>query len=174
MPDQQTQLLEFEAGKVDLLAITWNPDKRDAYVADPDFIVQSDTLYSFGFFGFNMREVRPVIGNRVEAPLDPTLSIGLCVRKAIAYAIDRFEINNVIHRGEYTISDTPMYPKMGVWNNPNIIRYNHDIDKARYYMTVAGYDVDYTIASPGFGLWITLSSLVAVATISLIFVRKKK
>ena len=174
MPDQQTQLLEFEAGKIDLISITWNPDKRDEYAADPDFSVQSDTLYSFGFFGFNMREVRPVIGNRAEAPLDPTLTVGLCVRKAIAYAIDRFEINNVIHRGEYTISDTPLYPKMGVWNNPNIIRYNHDIDKARYYMTVAGYDVDYTIDSPGFGLWITLSSLVAVATISLIFVRKKK
>ncbi|NPE08699.1 MAG: hypothetical protein GNW80_10500 [Asgard group archaeon] len=174
MPDQQTQLLEFEAGKIDLIPITWNPDKRDEYLADPDFSVQSDTLYGFGFFGFNMREVRPVIGSRAEAPLDPTLTVGLCVRKAIAFAIDRFEINNVIHRGEYTISDTPMYPKMGVWNNPNIIRYNHDIDKARYYMTVAGYDVDYTIETPGFGLWITLSSLVAVATISLIFIRKKK
>ncbi|MBK5115147.1 MAG: hypothetical protein JJE41_16085 [Candidatus Heimdallarchaeota archaeon] len=174
IPDVQTQLLEFEAGKVDLIGITWNPDKRDEYVADSDFTVQSDTLYAFGFFGFNMREVRPVIGNRAPAPLDSQLSVGLCVRKAIAFAIDRFEINDVIHRGEYQISDTPLYPKMGVWNNPNIIRYNHDIDKARYYMTVAGYDVDYTIESPGFGLLITLSSLVAVATISIVFYRKKK
>ncbi len=174
MPDVQTQLLEFEAGKVDLIGITWNPDNRDEYIADPDFAVQSDTLYAFGFFGFNMREVRAHIGSRAPAPLDSTLSVGLCVRKAIAFAIDRFEINDVIHRGEYTVSDTPLYPKMGVWNNPNIIRYNFDIDKARYYLAIAGYDIDYTFDTPGFGMWISLASLVIVATISIIFYRKRK
>ncbi|MHA1121508.1 MAG: ABC transporter substrate-binding protein [Candidatus Heimdallarchaeota archaeon] len=143
IPDIQTQALEFEAGYLDLMDITWNPDKRDAYEADPDYTVQDDIAYSFGFFGFNMREVRPIIGNRAPAPGDVTLSIGLCVRKAIAYALDRFEINNVIHRGEYAISDTPLYPKMGIWNNPNIIRYNFDIDKALDYMTKAGYDIGW-------------------------------
>ncbi|MCK5299139.1 MAG: hypothetical protein KAJ76_09545, partial [Candidatus Heimdallarchaeota archaeon] len=43
IPDQQTALLEFEAGKIDIVGITWNPDKRDELIADPDFDVQDDT-----------------------------------------------------------------------------------------------------------------------------------
>ncbi|MBK5114827.1 MAG: hypothetical protein KGD59_11695 [Candidatus Heimdallarchaeota archaeon] len=172
IPDLQTQILEFEAGKLDLIGITWHSDKRDDYVANPDFAVQSDTTYSFGFYGFNMREVRPVIGNRNAAPGDTTLSIGLCVRKAIAYALDRFEISDVIHRGEYAISDTPLYPKMGVWNNPNIIRYNHDLDKARDYMTKAGYDLGWTPEiddwGAGFGLYFLMFGFLIIFPIPLI------
>ncbi|NPE09842.1 MAG: hypothetical protein GNW80_16300 [Asgard group archaeon] len=178
IPDQQTQLLEFEAGKIDLLPITWDPDKRDEYIADPDFAIQSDTTYSFSFFGFNMREVRPIIGNRAPAPLDPTVSIGLCVRKAIVYALDRFEINNVIHRGEYSICDNPIYPKLGLWNNPNIICYNFSIDKARYYMTIAGYDgfrIPPRPSYPGrmvFSITITaLNSTIGVTAILYVSIR---
>ncbi|MCK5045262.1 MAG: hypothetical protein KAS22_01705, partial [Candidatus Heimdallarchaeota archaeon] len=174
IPDQQTSMLEFEFGKVDLESVSWNPTKKDEFIADPDFTVQADTTYSFGFFGFNMREVRPVIGNRDPAPGDPTISIGLCVRKTIAYALDRFEINNVIHRGEYAISDTPLYPKMGIWNNPNIIRYNFDIDKAREYMTKAGYDLGWTPTTPGFTMLVAFTSIMAIATITYLIVKKRK
>ena len=174
IPDQQTALLELQAGKIDMMGVGFNPTARDALDADPDFEVQDDTLYSYGFYGYNMREVRPVVGNRDPCPLDPSLSIGLAVRKAISYAVDRHEINDVIHRGEYAITDTPLYPKMGVWNNPNIIRYNHDLDKARYYMTIAGYDLGVTKLKPGFTLLITLTSLMMMATASYIIVKKRK
>jgi len=46
---------------------------------------------------------------------------------------------------------------MGIWNNPNIIRYNFDIDKAREYMTKSGYDgyghIHYD-SFPGVGFFI--------------------
>jgi ABC-type transport system substrate-binding protein len=172
IPDVQTALLEFEAGKVDIEGATTYPEKRDQYIADPKFDVQSDTQFYFGFFGYNMRPVRPVIGSYDPAPNDPSISKGLAIRKAISYALDRVEINNVIHRGEYTITDHPIYLKMGIWCNPNIIRYNHDLDKAREYMQKAGYVVSDT--TPGFGFWITLSSLMAVAVASVYIVKKKK
>ncbi len=174
IPDLQTALLEFEAGKVDIYGITWNSEKRYELIEDPDFDVQSDTVYSYGFYGYNMRESRDHIGSRDPCPLDESMTIGLAVRKAISYATDRQEINEVVHRGEYTISDTPLYPKMGVWNNPNIVRYNHDLDKARYYMTIAGYNVDYTIPNPGFTYWMTFSAIVIVAAVSVFSIRKKK
>jgi len=172
IPDIQTALLEFEAGKVDIEGVTTYPDKRDEYIADPDFDVQSDTQFYFGFFGYNMRPVRPVIGSYADAPNDPSISKGLAIRKAISYALDRVEINNVIHRGEYTITDHPIYLKMGIWCNPNIIRYNHDLDKAREYMQKAGYVV--TDTGPGFGFWITFSSLIACAVAASYIVKKKK
>ncbi|NHJ04610.1 MAG: hypothetical protein EAX90_07295 [Candidatus Heimdallarchaeota archaeon] len=173
IPDRQTALLEFEAGKVDLEGVGDFPEKRDAMILDPDFEVQNDTTFYFGFFGYNMRPVRPVIGNPNAAPGDATMTIGLAIRKAISYALDRVEINNVIHRGEYTITDHPIYLKMGIWCNPNIIRYNHDLDKAREYMAIAGYEVvEETTTTPGFGILIALSSIMAVA--SAIVIKKRK
>jgi peptide/nickel transport system substrate-binding protein len=172
IPDLQTALLEFEAGKVDIEACTSFPDKRDAYVLDPNFNVQSDTTFSYGFYGYNMREVRPEMGDRTASDLDPTITKGLALRKAISYSVDRDEINDVIHRGEYTITDWPIYPKMGIWCNPNIIRYNHDLDKAREFMTKAGYDLGWTPETPGFTMIITISSLMAVA--AAIIIKKRK
>ncbi|MHA1556799.1 MAG: ABC transporter substrate-binding protein, partial [Candidatus Heimdallarchaeota archaeon] len=140
IPDQQTALLEFEAGKTDIEGVTQFPETREEMTASPDFNVQNDTQFYFGFFGYNMRPVRPVIGNDANAPGDASMTVGLAIRKAISYALDRVEINNVIHRSEFTITDHPIYLKMGIWCNPNIIRYNHDLDLAREYMTIAGYE----------------------------------
>ncbi|NHJ84828.1 MAG: hypothetical protein FK734_05160 [Asgard group archaeon] len=174
IPDAQTALLEFEAGKVDIESVTQFPEKRDDYVDDPRFEIQSDTTFYFGFFGYNMREVRENIGSREVAPGDPSLTVGLCIRKAISYALDRVEINSVIHRGEYTITDHPIYQKQGIWCNPNIIRYNHDLDKAREYMTKAGFDLGWTPTTPGFSLLITLASLMAVASATFLIIKKRK
>jgi len=174
IPDVQTATLEFESGKLDLVGVGWNPDKRDEFMADPDFTVQNDQRYCYYFFGFNMRETRLKIGDRTPAPGDTTLTKGLCIRKAIAYAIDRVEMNNVIHRGESTITDTPLYAKMGIWNNPNIIRYNFDIDKAREYMTKAGYDLGWTPTTPGFTMLIAFTSIMAIATITYLIVKKRR
>ena len=118
-----------------------------------------------------MRPVRPFIGDRTPTTGDPSISIGLAVRKAISYAIDREEINNIIHGGEYTITDYPIYQKMGIWCNPNIIRYNYNLDKAREYLSLIGFQ---TTISPGFGMLITLSSLMTVTVASVYIVRKKK
>ncbi len=175
IPDQQTALLEFEVGKVDIEGITQFPVRRDEMIADPDFDVQNDTQFYFGFFGYNMRPVRLDIGSAAVAPGDSSMTKGLAIRKAISYALDRVEINNVIHKGEFTLTDHPIYLKMGIWCNPNIIRYNHDLDKAREYMAKAGYTIPTTtIPTPGFGLLITLVSIMTVASASFLIVKKRK
>ncbi|MHA1556922.1 MAG: ABC transporter substrate-binding protein [Candidatus Heimdallarchaeota archaeon] len=174
IPDAQTALLEFEAGKTDLEGVTQFPEKRDEMIASPDFNVQNDTTFYFGFFGYNMRPVRPVIGNPDDAPGDASMTVGLAIRKAISYALDRVEINNVIHRGEYTITDHPIYLKMGIWCNPNIIRYNHDLDLAREFMAIAGYEITVAEETPGFGLLIAFVSIMTVASASFLIVKKRK
>ncbi len=172
IPDAQTSLLEFKAGKVDIQGVTLFPLTRDEMLTDPDFIIQSDTTFSYDFYGYNMRESRTEMGDRTPSDIDPTITKGLALRKAISYAVDRNEINQVVHRGEYTLTDWPIYPKMGIWCNPNIIRYNFDLDKAREYMAKAGFGT--TEDTPGFTLLITLSSIMLVATVAGIIVKKKK
>ncbi|MBN1330598.1 MAG: hypothetical protein JXA54_14080, partial [Candidatus Heimdallarchaeota archaeon] len=173
IPDRQTAILEFEAGKTDIEGVTDFPDKRDQMLTNPNFLIQSDTTFSYGFYGYNMREVRAEMGDRTPSEVDPTISKGLALRKAISYAVDRNEINDVVHRGEYTITDWPIYPKMGIWCNPNIIRYNFDLDKAREFMYKAGYGT-WTSATPGFTILITLTSIMLVASVAGIIIKKKK
>jgi peptide/nickel transport system substrate-binding protein len=172
--DQQTVFLEFEAGKLDLIGLGNFQDKKNQYLADATKVVQQDIRYFYNWFGFNMRPVRDYIGDTEPTELDPTMNKGLAVRKAIAYALDRVEINDVLHNSENFICDWPIYPKLGIWNNPNIIRYNHDLDKAREYMTRAGYDLGWTPITPGFTLIITISSLMAIATVATVIVKRRK
>ena len=143
IPESQKSLLEFEAGKLDLHEVSSVPDKKDAYLCEPFFAIQSDITWKIEFFGYNMREVRPVIGSRSPAPLDQSLSVGLCIRKAISFAMNREEMNNIIHGGEYVLSNSPICLKHGIWNNPDIIEYNHNIEEARKYMRKAGYGLHW-------------------------------
>ncbi len=103
----------------------------------PLFFSDNET---FSMLAFNLREVRTFIGNRDTCPLDTSLSIGLAIRKAIAYVINRNEINNIVHGDEYFLIDNPICPAYEDWINPEIIQYCHYIDAAKYFMTRAGFD----------------------------------
>ena len=122
-----------------------------------------------------MRANRNHIGSREPCPGDFSITKGLAVRKAISYAINLVEINDVIHYGEYTITHTPLYPKMGKWNNPNIIRYDFDLEMAKYYMYLAGYDIDYTptIAILGYTGLVAVFSIF-ITTVFIISRRRNK
>jgi len=162
-------LAEFELGRSDIEGVTNNPDKRKQYITNPDFKVQSQITFYFGFIGYNMRPTRPVIGNPNPWDPDPSISIGLAVRKAISYAIDREEINQLLHNGEYIITDHPIYVTMGVWCNPNIIRYNHDLDKARAYMEPWGKYTSYIVGTNYYPLFI-----LSEVFLCMVFLFKKK
>ena len=167
--DSQTRLQEFEAGKLDLSQIETMPE----FFIEPEIDVQLKKQWKLTFLGYNMRENRQYVGSREPCPLDSAISIGLAIRKAISYAMNREEMNKIIHGGDYYVSDQPIYERMGIWCNPNIIRYNHDLDKAREYMTKAGYDLGWT---PTFDLSLVfvicgITLFFAVATL---FVKSRK
>ncbi|NHJ39640.1 MAG: ABC transporter substrate-binding protein [Asgard group archaeon] len=145
IPDSQISLSEFEAGKIDLIEPNDpSENKIDQYFADPTKGVQYKTINFFNWIGYNMRESRDYIGSREPCPLDPDMTIGLAIRKAISYAIDRSEINQITHNNKNIIWNHPTFPTFGIWNNPNIIRYNYNIEKAKEYMTKAGFDLGWT------------------------------
>ncbi|NPE07813.1 MAG: hypothetical protein GNW80_06000 [Asgard group archaeon] len=139
LPFRVAQLAEFEIGKIDMVPVSRLLDKRDEYLQDPNFEIHSRFSNILEYFGYNMRENRDHIGSRDPCPNDPTITIGLAVRKAISYALDVDEINEVLFRGEYLQTNLPFYETLAKWKNPNIIRYDHDLDEARRYMVLANY-----------------------------------
>lgn len=147
-----------------------------------DGITLQNKLQSYlGFFGFNMRPVRPIIGNPEPCEDDLSITKGLAVRKAISYAINRIEINNVVHGGDYSIINHLIYETMGIWCNPNIIKYDHDLEMAKYYMTLAGYDMsNHSYTSPTNFLWLYILTGISYAIgtgaiiFAFIFIQRKK
>jgi len=173
IPDLQTAMAEFEAGKIDLVKIIQGyDDELIQYEEDTTKEVQSIPSFHLGFMGFNMREERLHLGDRRPCPTDPSISRGLAIRKAICYAADRQEINNVLHSGRYNVIHWPIYQRMGIWCNPNIIRYDFDLLMAKHYMVLAGYSD--TTASIGYSIPIIVGILIGTFTVMFILDKKRK
>lgn len=173
IPEKLLALFEYEVGKIDVVDVTSFPEKRISFELEPDFEFQSDLASSFGLFGYNMHEDRPVIGNRSPCPGDNTISIGLAIRKAISYAMNRDELNKIVHGQEYVKIDHPIGPKMGIWNNPNIIRYNYDLDKAREYMKKTSFWGGWT-PTVSISIFSIFGGIIAVFTATSWIIKVKK
>jgi ABC-type transport system substrate-binding protein len=174
IPELYTAILEFELGRIDIVDISHHPDKRNLIKQNPNYNVQSGVANAFQLFCFNLREDRQYIGNRDPAPGDPSLTIGLAIRKAISHAINRNEINDIVFRNDYIVTDWPIQLAMSTWINPNIIRYNHDLDKAKQFMTIAGFDLDISHQTQGYEIsFLILSAITTVFVIHRIKSNKK-
>jgi peptide/nickel transport system substrate-binding protein len=169
--DNDLRLVEFQRGKLDYTPIVSNLNKRDDFAENPDFNVHSMYTNYIEALMFNLREDRPIIASQEPAPGDPSITKGLAIRKAISYAIDREEINQVLFGGEYILQDHPISIILGKWCYPDIIRYNYDLDKAKEYMQIAGYGEEQLIPS-GLSGWeiagIVVSSVIFTGVVSFV------
>jgi ABC-type transport system substrate-binding protein len=140
IPNYKDKLLEFIRGTVDFFD-SFNLDSPDSSLLDFNKLaVQTGLDNFFHYLIFNIRSSNDMIGNTTLAPNDESLTKGLALRKAISYAIDRDEINNVLFGGKYNNHHYPTYPTLGSWLNPNIIKYTYNIEYAKAYLHIAGYD----------------------------------
>ncbi|MHA1354534.1 MAG: ABC transporter substrate-binding protein [Candidatus Heimdallarchaeota archaeon] len=133
-------LEDFEYGKLDIIAVD-EPIEDNGF---SDFINQEKSSGVYHYFGYNCRQTLP-LGNREPCTDDSSITKGFALRKAISYTMNRQEINNILHGGLYKLTDYPIHEILSIWCNPNIIRYNHDLEKAHYYMELAGYKANAEI-----------------------------
>ena len=137
----------------------WQHYMMDKVLPCLPLFIHKDDNSSLQLLVFNLREVRPILGNRDPAPGNINYKIGLAIRKIIAYAINREEIRRVVLGDEYRILDHPISPIFSDWLNPDIIRYCHDIYVARRYFDIAGYSLcgfypgNYEDPFPNFTDW---------------------
>ncbi|MHA1420177.1 MAG: ABC transporter substrate-binding protein [Candidatus Heimdallarchaeaceae archaeon] len=144
IPGIYEELAEFNAGRLDLTDLSMFPAKRKQMQADPRFEVQSYWDPGFKFLAFNMK--RANIGGSDNSVWINGTELGnytkaCAVRKAICYAIDRGEMNQVIHDGECFIAHRPMLNFYGFYGmNVFPIIYNYDLELAWDWMEAAGYE----------------------------------
>ncbi len=171
--DISADLAEFKAGKLDWTSLTAFPSERKQMQADPRFEVQSFVGASMTFMFINMR--RPFIGGvdnfkYLTVPGKEEYTKAVAVRKAMCYAVDRDEINQVIHDGEYLISHSVIYPYTAYYYYNDILKYNRDLGAAVEWLNAAGYFPDITeVHVPLFGI------LAAIGAASfIVFFKRKK
>ena len=145
IPDEESSLGAFKIGIIDLEDVTLFPQERKQMQADPRFEVQSRYSSEMSCLIFNLN--RPFIGGQdnfvyLEDKEKEEYTRGIAVRKAICYAIDREEMNTVLHEGEFSISHSPLIPYFSIYLYDEIIKYVRDIDMAIEWLEAAGYSME--------------------------------
>ncbi len=129
IPDAATMFLELKAGKIDLMSLTPIQYKRQT---NTKFFKENYRKFCYPTFvytylGFNL--LNPLFKDKR-------------VRQAIAYAINKDEIINVVLLGLGVKATGPYRPDMWYYN-PNVKKYPYNPNKARKLLAEAGWkDVD--------------------------------
>jgi peptide/nickel transport system substrate-binding protein len=63
-------------------------------------------------------------------------------RQAIAYAIDREALVQIVFRGHAVAGSPGMMPPTSVWFNPDTPQYKYDLEKAKQLIAGLGYNLD--------------------------------
>ena len=187
--DANSVLTEFLAGRLESCGL----DKQtyNQLLGDPRFVVNSGHGGNLVFMFYNLR--RPFIGGQsnyefLTVPGKEEYTKGVAVRKAMNYAINRVEMNNVINEGDCLIVDSVLYISFSDYYYYEIIKYDYNLCASFEWLRAAGYpagectptDTETTIITtpstsigtetpfPVFVIVITLGAAVIV------FYRKRK
>ena len=147
--DINDRIAEFNKGTLDLVSMD-NSTIRADYLYNSSIEIQNAKMAYFPYIGFNGASSRGTpLQNSNPCPFKPEISIGLAVRKAIAHALDK-EIIKGFHDELAVVNDAPIHGSLGMWVNPNVIKYDYNLTKAKEYLLFAGYDAG--LDSDGDGL----------------------
>jgi ABC-type transport system substrate-binding protein len=142
IPDKTVEISNFESGNLDwIVLINIYPIQINQILTNPNFLVQSLVIARMSFLFFNLD--RPLIGGvknheYLEVEGKENYTKGVAIRKAINYAIDREEMNIVLHDGEFQITHSVLFPYTEYYYYNDIIKYNYDLDSAFEWLEAAG------------------------------------
>jgi len=137
----ETMLLMFQTGDLDMLEITKLADvpilERDSIKGDYRVLNLGPTLSQIMFW-FNMNPEKDKKGRPFVPPHKLKWFTDVRWRKAMSHAVDREGIANTVFGG----LAEPMYgnvsPANKVWHNPNILKYDYNLDKSAEYLDKMG------------------------------------
>ncbi len=125
IPDQATQFMELLNGSIDIMSL--NPMQATKQTNNPRYINQYSTYSyldnAYTYIGYNLRK-------------EPFNDIR--VRKALSYATPKEDIVNGIIFGKGVVATGPYKPGT-YWYNPNVEKYDYNLEKARQLLKEAGY-----------------------------------
>lgn len=124
----------------------------------------------WNFLVFNLQSEN-YIGNRDIVSINSIENeIGLTIRKAISFSIDKTIMNKVVFGGRELHAIYPFSSIHGKWCNPKITRYDYDLSKAKQQMELLGF----TFNKPGIIIGFSVGEIIVVTVIAISFFITKK
>jgi peptide/nickel transport system substrate-binding protein len=127
IPSLDSQVLALKSGELDMIEIQPGPIVRDLMSTPNVSVMTAPSTYIY-YVDFNLRRYPMNIRD---------------FRKAIAYAIDKQQILNILLLGMGRVADSLIVPSLPLWYNPNVTKYNYDPKKAKEILDNLGFkDID--------------------------------
>ncbi|OGW33502.1 MAG: peptide-binding protein [Nitrospirae bacterium GWC2_42_7] len=126
IPDPATMFLELQAGGVDMMGLTpiQYTKQTDTDFFRNNFQKYRYPVFSYTYLGFNLKH--PWFKDKR-------------VRQAIAHAIDKSEIVDVVLFGLGSPATGPYVPNTWPYN-PNVKKYEYDLERSRELLKEAGWE----------------------------------
>lgn len=143
VPSPDVALLKFMEGALDGYGLRGT----DYPLVKPLEKKNDFTVYDLGpdmgsqFLFFNQnRGINPSNGKPFVAPHKLAWFTNLSFRKAVAHAIDKKKIIEIVNNNLGYPQDSSMGPAAGFFYNPDVEKYDYDLDKARGILKSAGFE----------------------------------
>jgi len=137
-----TGLLKFLDGELDYYSVGGNEYALVKPLEQKKDFTIYDTGPAFGtnFIVFNQNQsVNPKSNEPFVVPAKLKWFTNLKFRQAVAYAIDKQKIIEIVMNGFGYPQDSAMSPGAGFFYNGNVARYDYDLEKAKQILRDAGF-----------------------------------
>ncbi len=132
IPNPDTAILKFMDGQLDYLAVKGT----DYPLLKPQESIKKFTIYKAGAnFGSNF----VVFNLNPQACPKARWFSDLRFRQAVAHAIDKAQIIDIVNNGFGLPQDGPMSPSSGYFYNSDVVKYDYDLSKAKALLAEAGF-----------------------------------
>jgi len=140
--NQDVALLKFLEGEIDALAIRG----ADFPLLKPMEQAKGFTVYNLGpapgsnFIVFNQNtRLNPQTQKPFVDPVKLSWFSNINFRKAVAHAIDKKKIIDIVMNGLGYSQDSPVDPNNNIFYNSSVVVYDYDLNKARALLAEAGF-----------------------------------
>jgi peptide/nickel transport system substrate-binding protein len=142
IPDEQAQLLKFMDGELDTTAVSGSdyPLLKPMEQQKNFHIYEAGADYGTNFLCFNQNSgINPNTHKSFVDPVKLSWFTNLAFRRAIAHAIDKKKIIEILNNGFGLPQNGPMSPSSGFFYNPDVTVYDYNLEKAWIILKQAGF-----------------------------------
>ena len=142
IPSPEAQLLKFIDGELDATSVRGSDyPLLKPLEGQKDFrIYDAGADYGTRFITFNQNPgANPNTHKAFVDPVKLSWFTNLDFRRAIAHAIDKKKIIDIINNGFGLPQNGPMSPSSGFFYDPDVTKYDYDLNKARMILKQAGF-----------------------------------
>lgn len=142
IPSTDNQLIRFRSGELDSIGVDpeafqllKREEKRGKYK------IYNSSALGYRFVGFNLNQGKNSEGKPLLDPIKSRWFNNLAFRQAVAYAINRQQINNTIYRGLGKIQHSPLGVQSPYYLSPEagLKVYKYNPEKAKQLLLNSGF-----------------------------------